>query len=94
MLKGWEKAYATLEQQCTNYNAWVKTEILPRARTDHRLPPEVYADNLHQFGVDITPEELISRALTAFAEIRNQMNITAGLIAKERGFADPGYQAV
>ncbi|HXJ75906.1 MAG TPA: DUF885 family protein, partial [Candidatus Dormibacteraeota bacterium] len=93
-LKGWEKPYATLEQQCTNYNAWVKTEILPRARSDHRLPPEVYADNLHQFGVDIGPEELISRALTAFAEIRNQMNITAGLIARERGFADPGYQAV
>src|ERR1041385_404253 len=93
-LKGWEKPYAALEQQCTNYNAWVKTEILPRTRSDHRLPPEVYADNLHQFGVDISPEELISRALTAFAEIRNQMNITAGLIAKERGFADPEYQAV
>ena len=93
-LKGWEKPYATLEQQCTAYNAWVKTEILPRARTDHRLPPEVYADNLHEFGVDIGPEELISKALTAFAEIRNQMNITAGLIAKERGFVDPTYQAV
>jgi uncharacterized protein (DUF885 family) len=93
-LKGWEKPYAALEQQCTNYNAWVRTEILPRARSDHRLPAEVYADNLHEFGVDIGPEELISKALTAFAEIRNQMNITAGLIAKERGFADPSYQAV
>jgi uncharacterized protein (DUF885 family) len=93
-LKGWEKSYAALEQQCTSYNAWVKTEILPRARSDHRLPPEVYADNLHEFGVDIGPEELISKALTSFAEIRNQMNITAGLIAKEHGFADPSYQAV
>ncbi len=93
-VKGWEKSYGALEQQLTNYNAWVKTEILPRARTDHRLPPEVYADNLHQFGVDISPEELISKALTSFAEIRNQMNITAGLIAKERGLPDPGYLAV
>jgi uncharacterized protein (DUF885 family) len=93
-LKGWEKSYAALEQQCTAYNAWVKIEILPRARSDHRLPPEVYADNLHEFGVDIRPEELISKALTSFAEIRNQMNITAGLIARERGFADPGYRAV
>lgn len=93
-LKGWEKPYATLGQQCIAYNSWVKKEILPRARSDHRLPPEVYADNLHEFGVDISPEELISKALTAFAEIRNQMNITAGLIAKERGFADPSYQAV
>jgi uncharacterized protein (DUF885 family) len=93
-LKGWEKSYAALEQQCTTYNAWVKAEILPRARSDYRLPPEVYADNLHEFGVDIGPEELISKALTSFAEIRNQMNITAGLIARERGFADPSYQAV
>jgi uncharacterized protein (DUF885 family) len=93
-LKGWEKSYAALEQQCIAYNAWVKAEILPRARSDHRLPPEVYADKLHDFGVDIEPEELISKALTSFAEIRNQMNITAALIAKERGFADPSYQAV
>jgi uncharacterized protein (DUF885 family) len=93
-LKGWEKSCETLEQQLTAYNAWLKAEMLPRARTDHRLPPEVYADNLHQFGVDIGPEELISKALTSFAEIRNQMNITAGLIARERGLPDPGYLAV
>jgi uncharacterized protein (DUF885 family) len=93
-LKGWEKSFATLEKQLQAYNAWLKAEMLPRARTDHRLPPEVYADNLHQFGVDIAPEELISKALTSFAEIRNQMNITAGLIARERGLSDPGYLAV
>jgi uncharacterized protein (DUF885 family) len=93
-LRGWEKAYAALESQLKDYHTWLKTELLPRARADHRLPPEVYADNLHQFGVDVAPEELISRALTSFAEIRNQMNITAGLIAKERGFKDADYRAV
>jgi len=93
-VKGWEKSYAALEQQLKDYNAWVKAEILPRAREDHRLPAEVYADNLHQFGVDIAPEELISRALTSFAEIRNQMNITAGLVAKERGLTNADYKTV
>jgi len=93
-LKGWESDYAALEKQLAAYNAWVKDAILPRARSDHRLPTEVYADNLHQFGVDISPEEITAKALTSFAEIRNQMNITAGLIAKERGFADPDYRAV
>ncbi len=44
--------------------------------------------------LDITPEELIAKALTSFAEIRNQMNITAGQIAKERGLPDPDYRAV
>jgi uncharacterized protein (DUF885 family) len=93
-LKGWEKSYAALEKQLTDYNAWVKDFMLPHARLDHKLPPEVYADNLHQFGVDISPQEMIARALTSFAEIRNQMNITAGQIAKERGFPDPDYRAV
>ncbi len=93
-LTNWQLRYTALERQLTDYNAWLKTEVLSRARADHRLPPEVYADNLHQYGVDIPPEELIAKALTSFAEIRNQMNITAGLIAKERGLADPDYRAV
>ena len=93
-LKGWERSFASLEKQLAEYNSWVTATILPRARTDHRLPAEVYADNLRQFGVDIAPEELIARALTSFAEIRNQMNITAGPIAKEHGWADPDYRAV
>jgi uncharacterized protein (DUF885 family) len=93
-LKGWEPTYAALEKQLTAYNAQVKAQILPRARSDHRLPPEVYADNLRQFGVDIPPQELIAKALTSFAEIRNQMNITAGLLARERKLPSADYRAV
>ncbi|MEI8299204.1 MAG: DUF885 domain-containing protein [Pseudomonadota bacterium] len=93
-VKGWQASYARLERELTDYNVWLKDEILPKARADHRLPPDIYADNLHQFGVDIPPEELIAKSLTSFAEIRNQLNITAGLIAKERGFADADYRAV
>lgn len=87
-LKGWERSFAALGKQLADYNAWLKAEILPRARTDHRLPRDMYAHDLRQFGVDIAPDELISRALTAFAEIRNQMNITAALLAKERGLTN------
>lgn len=93
-LQGWESRFDALEKQLTAYNARLKTEMLPRARLDHRLPPEVYADNLKNFGVDIKPQEMISKALTSFAEIRNQMQITANLIAKERGFKDADYRAV
>jgi uncharacterized protein (DUF885 family) len=93
-VKGWQRPYASLEKQLTDYTAWLKSDLLPKSRADHRLPPAVYADNLHQYGVDISPEELIAKALTSFAEIRNQMTITAGLIAQERGFADADYHAV
>ncbi len=93
-VKGWQRSYASLEQQLSDYTAWLTSDLLPRARADHRLPPEVYADNLHQYGVDVPPEELVAKAMTSFAETRNQMTITAGLIAKERGFADADYHAV
>jgi uncharacterized protein (DUF885 family) len=93
-LKGWESRFDTLEKQLTAYNARLKAEMLPRARADHKLPPEVYADNLKNFGVDIAPQEMISKALTSFAEIRNQMQITSNLIARERGFKDADYRAV
>ncbi|HEU4376810.1 MAG TPA: DUF885 domain-containing protein, partial [Telluria sp.] len=93
-LKGWEPSFAALERQLTAYNAQMKSQILPRARSDHRLPPEVYANNLRQFGVDIGPQEMIARALISFAEIRNQMNITAGQIARERGLLNADYRAV
>lgn len=93
-LQGWEPSFAALETQLTAYNEHVKKQILPRARSDHRLPAEVYANNLRQFGVDISPQELIAKALTSFAEIRNQMNITAGLIARERKLPNADYRAV
>ncbi len=93
-LQGWEQRFDTLEKQLLAYNARLKTELLPRARTDHRLPAEVYANNLREFGVDISPQELIAKSLTSFAEIRNQMQITANLIAKERGFKNADYRAV
>ncbi|AVR94801.1 DUF885 domain-containing protein [Pseudoduganella armeniaca] len=93
-VKGWESAFAALEKQLAAHDDYVRTQLLPRARADHRLPPEVYADNLRQFGVDIAPQELIAKALTSFAEIRNQMNITAGLIAQERKLPDADYRAV
>lgn len=93
-LKGWEPVFAALEKQLTAYNESVRAQILPRARSDHRLPPEVYADNLRQFGVDIPPLELKARALTSFAEIRNQMTITAGLIARERKLPQANYRFV
>ncbi len=93
-LPNWKKQYAALEKQLNAYGKWVNKELVPRARNTHALPAEVYADNLHQFGVDVSPEELIEKSLTSFAEIRNQMNITAAQIAKERNFADADYRAV
>ena len=42
-VQGWEAPYAKLKAQLADYDAWVRRDILPKARTDFRLPPEKYA---------------------------------------------------
>ncbi len=42
-----------MQKQLDDYDAWVKSTVLPHARTDFRLPPAVYANNLKQVGLDI-----------------------------------------
>lgn len=93
-LAGAPEALAALDAQFKSYEQWVRTTILPKARDDFRLPAELYADNLKNIGLDIPPQELMSKAELAFAEIRNEMKTLAPLVAKEHGFADSDYRAV
>ncbi|WP_221029367.1 DUF885 domain-containing protein [Actomonas aquatica] len=83
-----------LETELTAHDAWVRETVLPAARTDSRLPAPVYAQNLRGVGLDIPPAELIERAQTAYAEIRNEMRTLAGLIAAERGWDTTDYTEV
>ncbi len=93
-LEGYEEALPVLEQQLNEYVAWVKMEIVPRSRDDYRLPAELYADNLKQFGVDISPQQLIQRASGAFIDIRNEMRAIAPLVAAEKGLEVTDYRDV
>jgi len=88
------EALDTFEQQLSAYHDWVRAEVLPRARDDFRLPPELYAASLKNVGIDIAPEALIQKAQIAYAEIRNEMQTLAALVAKEKNFPDPDYRAV
>lgn len=91
---GAEKALAAFEAQLKEYDAWVRSTVLPRARDDFKLPPDLYADNLKNVGLDIPPDELIAKAELAYAEIRNEMRVIAPLVAKERGLTVTDYRDV
>ena len=91
---GWEQPYAVLRKQVEDYNAFLSASLLPRARTDYRLPAEVYANNLHQLGIDIPPTELARMAHGAFLEIQEHMQTIATEVAKERGFPSSDYRDV
>ena len=87
-LAGWEEDFALLEQQLADYANWLKEEMLPRARDNNQLPAEVYANNLKNFGVRATPEELIEEAQYGYQFIRSEMKALAWKIAQDRGWED------
>lgn len=93
-ITGAEAALARLDTQIADYTAWERTEVLPLARADFRLPPEVYAYRLKQFGIDIDPRLLIQQAEIEFAETRAAMTALAPLVAKEKGLKGGSYADV
>lgn len=93
-LSGWEQPLATLKGQLTAYDAWVTSAILPKARTDFRLPPEEYALNLESYGIDIPPAKLAAMAHAAFTRIQGEMAPIAAEVAKQKGFPSSDYRSV
>lgn len=85
-LDGWQEDLDLLDRQLADYADWVRAEVLPRAREDHRLPAVLYADKLRGYGVRENPEDLIRLAQFSYAEIRAQMKSLARQIAHERGW--------
>ncbi len=93
-LEGWREPYATLARQLAEYQTFVRTEVLPKARTDFRLPPDLYAFALEQVGVDIAPEPLAAMAHQAFTDIQQQMERLAPAVARARGLKTTDYREV
>ena len=85
---------AAIERQFTDYDAWVRAEVLPRARTEPKLPRDYYAYRLRQVGIDIEPEALIERAQLEFMETRAAMQALAPIVAKAKGIEATDYRDV
>ena len=93
-LTGWQEPYSTLKKQLADYDAWVRANVLPKARTDFRLPPEEYSLNLLSYGIDIPPEQIAAMAHQAFTEIQGEMKSIAAEIAKQRNLPSSDYREV
>ena len=93
-IDGADPALDALQKQLAAHDEWVKSTVLTHARTDFRLPPELYASNLKQVGLDITPQELIKKADLEFMETRAQMQLLAPTVAKEHGITATDYRDV
>ena len=93
-LTGWEEPLAKLKTQLTDYDAWVKATVLPKARNDFRLPPQHYALDMEAYGIDIPPGQLAAMAHQAFLEIQGEMKPIAARIAKQRNLPSLDYRVV
>ncbi len=93
-LEGWHDDLGVLTSQLDEYAGWLREQMLPRARTEHRLPAAIYADNLKNYGVDMAPKQLIQAAQLGFADIQRQMQSISRLIAAERGLPSGDYREV
>ena len=93
-LTGWEEPYETLKKQLLDYDAWVRANVMPKAREDFRLPPEEYALDMENYGIDIPPQQLATMAHDAFIEIQGEMKTVARQVAKDRRLPGSDYRDV
>jgi uncharacterized protein (DUF885 family) len=93
-LDGWQSSYARLKDQLADYDAWVRANILPKARSDFRLPPEEYALAFEGYGIDIPPAQIASMAHAAFAQYLTEMAPLAQKIATAHGYSSGDYRSV
>ena len=77
-LTGWQEPFTKLKSQLKDYDAWITANVLPKARTDFRLPPEEYALALEDYGIDIPPDQVAAMAHQAFSEIQERDETHSG----------------
>lgn len=91
---GADEALAAMDKQFRDYADWMRKDVLPSARSDTRLPPEIYAFKMKEVGIDVTPQELMQRARLEFMETRSAMERLAPLVAKAKGIQATDYRDV
>jgi uncharacterized protein (DUF885 family) len=93
-LTAWQEPFGKLKTQLSDYDAWIRVTVLPKSRTDFRLPPEEYALALEGYGIDIPPDQVAAMAHQAFTEIQGEMKSIALQIAKQRNLPSSDYRDV
>lgn len=90
----WKDDYAHFRTEMATYDNWVRTAVLPLARTDHKLPHDMYALQLRRMGNTATPEENQQIARKAFVNGLKEYRDVAAEIAKRDGLKDNSPKAV
>ena len=93
-LVGWEQDFALLQSQISNYNAFIKSAVLPLGRTDYKIPEEMYANRLKANGVDVSPQELIRLGLQDYKNLYLEFNQLLKTVAQNNSLSSSDPQTV
>lgn len=93
-IEGFEKDYEKLISQISSFQSYIRQEVLPKTRTDFKLPKDIYTFHLKEYGVDMPVDELQHRAMVAFKELQTQMQVLAIIIAKKHDYPSNDYRDV
>ncbi|HVH40698.1 MAG TPA: hypothetical protein VM925_00090 [Labilithrix sp.] len=75
---------ARLDAELASYEDFVREKVLPRARSDFRSSPELYAIALREYGIDTDPRTLAREARAAFAKTQTEIQLLATRLAAGR----------
>lgn len=93
-MHGYQATYAKWKDEMAEYQQFVRKEVLPKSRTDFRLPPALYKQNLENVGVDYTIDQLQQIAHRSFLDIQAEMKPLAAKIAQQRHLPSSDYRDV
>jgi len=83
--KDWSEDFEKFSGQVREYDAFVKSEVLPKARHDYKLPREIYAYTLRAGGVSSSPEDLIAIGKNDYKKVYADYQKLAHSIGKKAG---------
>ncbi|MDR1077014.1 MAG: DUF885 domain-containing protein [Xanthomonadaceae bacterium] len=89
-----DEALYAIGMQLHGYATWARQNVLPTARTNSQIPTDLYAQALHERGIDIDPRELIRRAAVEFVGTQTAMQQLAPLIGQAQGVEVSDYREV
>jgi hypothetical protein len=91
---GHEEPLARLTSEAAAHAEHLRKEVLPRTRTDFRLPLVYYDFLLRKNGVRTPRAELAQQARAAYAATQKEMTVLAASVARKRGIKPATVAAV
>lgn len=79
----WNADFQKFAKQASVYDQFVKSIVLPKSRTNARLPKAIYAQILKRRGIESEPLTLIQRGLADYKKIYRAFEIQAVQLAKK-----------